>query len=249
MVTRAAHQAEELAAPLRALGAEVILLPMIAIAPPDDAKPLIRAAHNADQYDWIVFTSANAVQAFAAHLRQPPIAPKIAVVGAATHHAATEHGLQVALVPERYVAEALAQAFADENLRGKRVLIPRAAVARDVVPDKLRELGAQVEVVEAYRNEMPEASATRAREIFRDPLPDWALFASPSAIQNLATATGTDVLREVKLASIGPITSAAIKAFGLAVTAEADPHTVDGLVQAVLRTHMASLQAAHDENR
>lgn len=239
VITRAAHQADELAEPLRALGAEIILLPMISIAPPSDPKPLMHAARHADDYDWIVFTSANAVHAFAQHLLQPPIAPRVAVVGAATRAAAEEHRFSVSLTPERYVGEALAEAFAAENVHGARILIPRAAVARDTVPETLRQLGAQVDIVEAYRNELPSASVALAREVFQDPLPDWVLFASPSAVHNLADAVGTEPLARTKLASIGPVTSAAIHALGLTVTAEAEPHTAAGLVDAVSRTRMA----------
>lgn len=240
VVTRAAHQAEELAGPLRTLGAEVMLLPMIAISPPADPEPLISAAQHAVDYHWIVFTSANAVESFANHLRAIPAGPRIAAVGAATREAAEKHGFAISLLPREYTAESLAEAFVTQDLIAKRILIPRAAAARDVVPDKLRELGARVDIVEAYRNVLPESSAALAQEIFRDPLPDWVLLASPSAVQNLVQLCGKDVLHRIHLASIGPVTSATIAGLGLNVKAEADPHTTEGLVQAVLRTHMAS---------
>lgn len=243
VVTRAAHQAEELAAPLRALGAEVVVLPMVAISPPEDRTVLIEAGRHADEYDWIIFSSANAVEALAAEVNAPLTHAKIAVVGPATRDAAEQHGFRVSLIPERYTGEALAGAFADHDLLGNRVLIPRADIGRDVVASKLRELGANVDEIEAYRNTLPESSIILANEIFRDPFPDWILFASPSAVQNLAKVCSIEILRRVKLASIGPVTSAAITQLSLTVDAEADPHTIDGLVRAVSQAHMGSLQA------
>ena len=243
MVTRAAHQAEELAAPLRAQGANVIVLPLIGIAPPRDPVPLREAARKADQYDWIVFTSANAVDAFAA---DPPdfssAHARIAAVGPATREAAEARGFQVALTPRRYVAESLAEAFAAEQLTGARVLIPRAEIARDVVPEELRKLGALVDVVDAYRNVIPAEAAAGVAAAFRDPLPDWVLFASSSAVDRLASLCELAILRRLRIGTIGPVTSATVRKLGLPVHAEAHPHTVEGLVDAVVAAHMGSWQ-------
>lgn len=241
VVTRAAHQAGELAAPLRQLGAEVILLPTIAIGPPADSRPLQEAASCANDYDWIIFTSQNSVDAFV------PYAPlnqaqsfKVAAIGRATGQAAERHGLKVHLIPEKYVAESLANAFALVDLAGKRILIPSAAVTRDVVPKKLEERGAIVTVIEAYRNVLPESLAEQASLVFQDPLPDWVLFASPSAVDNLATHVSLQVLRPVRIASIGPVTSRAIEKYGLTVVAEANPHEVSGLIRAVVESSQFS---------
>jgi uroporphyrinogen-III synthase len=114
VVTRAAHQAEELAEQLRGLGAEVIVLPVIGIAPPSDPKPLRSAVLACDSYHWIIFSSVNAVEAFASHLVDMPHA-RIATVGAATREAVEKRGLRVSITPDRYIAEALLQAFAHEN--------------------------------------------------------------------------------------------------------------------------------------
>jgi uroporphyrinogen III methyltransferase/synthase len=235
VVTRAVHQAEELAAPLRALGAEVILLPVIGIAPPLDIGPLRQAAARCNEYDWIVFTSANGLAAFVAELPDSPKACKarIATVGAATREAAEECGFRVSITPETYVAESLIEALSGEDLKNRRILIPTAAVTRDVVPRELRKRGAEVDVVEAYRNVVPAEAAEKAACIFREPYPDWVLFASSSAVDNLVHLIGLDRLRDIRIGTIGPITSKTVCKHGLSVAAEAEPHTMEGLVEAL----------------
>ncbi|MGH9695089.1 MAG: uroporphyrinogen-III synthase, partial [Bryobacteraceae bacterium] len=130
VVTRAAHQAEELAGPLRERGAQVLLLPAIAIAPPVDPHALEQAAAHADEFDWIIFTSANAIAAFVAALGHAPgdFRARVATVGSATRAAAESAGFTVSLMPEKYVAEALVESFGSQDLAGQRVLIPSAAV-------------------------------------------------------------------------------------------------------------------------
>lgn len=236
VVTRAAHQAEELARPLRALGAEVILLPVIGIAPAADLDKLRRAARECNHYDWVIFTSANAVTAFVAAL---PFAardckPRFAAIGAATRAVAEEQGFQVSLTPDKYVAESLVASFAAEELQDRRILIPSAAVTRDLVPLELRKRGAQVDVVEAYRNVLPPESEESARAVFRDPYPDWVTFASSSAVDNFVALIGTESLSRSKIAAIGPITSATIRKYGLAVAAEAREQSVEGLVKGLV---------------
>lgn len=235
VVTRAAHQAEELAKPLRDLGAEAILLPVIGIAPPADPRPLQTAARNASQYDWIVFTSANAVQAFAAELpyRAAMCQASVAAVGSATREAAEECGFKVAVIPEGFVAESLVEAFAAEDISGRRILIPSAAVTRDVVSTELRKRGAQVDVVEAYRNVIPVEARARAANVIRKPYPDWVTFASSSAVNNLVQLVGTAPLRLIKIATIGPVTSETAAKHDLEVTVEASVHTIEGMVNAI----------------
>jgi len=235
VVTRAVHQAEELAAPLRQLGADVILLPTIAIGPPADMRPLQEAAGYANDYDWIIFTSHNSVEAFGSYRPTGQDQRfKVATVGKATRDAAEARGLTVHLMPDKYVAEALADAFASEDLTSRHILIPSAAVTRDVIPRKLEERGAIVTVVEAYRNVLPKGAAQDAARVFREPLPDWVLFASPSAVDNLTSLVDRQTLGCIKIATIGPVTSMAVRKHGLTVTAEADPHDVNGLVQSIL---------------
>ncbi len=235
MVTRASHQAEELAAPLRELGAEPILLPLIGIAPPDDKTALIRAAEHADEYDWIIFTSANAIAAFVAELPDTDkwFRPRIATIGQATGEVAEEYGFRVELMPEKYVAESLVEAFRAHPLDGKRILIPSAAVTRDVVPNELRARGAEVDVVQAYQNVIPHDAPQGAAEVFQEPLPDWVTFASSSAVDHLVALVSLDLLNQVKIASIGPATSTTIAGHGLEVTSEALKHTIPGLIEAM----------------
>ncbi|MBV8897651.1 MAG: uroporphyrinogen-III synthase [Acidobacteriaceae bacterium] len=243
VVTRTAHQAEELARPLRDHGASVILLPVIGIAPPADPEAL-RTAARSDAYQWIVFTSTNAVHAFAAE-RQRPVNARIATVGSATREAAEAHGYRVELVPERYIAESLLEALANEDLAGARILIPSAAVTRDVVAPALRKRGARVDVVEAYRNILPPEAHEQARSIFQPPHPDWVTLASSSAVTNLVQLAGVDVLKHIKLATIGPATSETVRGCGLTVAAEGRVHTVEGLVDAIVEHASGTLTAGN----
>ncbi len=235
VVTRAAHQLEELASPLRALGAEVIPLPLIGIAPPLGPALLRSAASSANSYDWIIFTSANAIAGFLSAFNGSPgsITARIATVGSATRDAAERAGFHVDLVPENYIAESLAEALSGEELSGRRILIPSAAVTREVVPVALRQRGAQVDVVEAYRNIIPPEAAALAPQVFRPPYPDWVTFASSSAVDNLMHLTGREPLTHSKVATIGPATSNTARKHLLSVTSEAKTHNIKGLVEAL----------------
>jgi uroporphyrinogen III methyltransferase/synthase len=220
------------------MGAEPILLPLIGIAPPDDKTALINAAAHADDYDWIIFTSANAIAAFVAELPDTGdwFRPRIATIGSATREVAEEYGFRVELTPDKYIAESLTESFRAHPLDGKRILIPSAAVTRDIVPNELRHRGAEVDVVQAYQNVIPHEAPQQAAEIFQDPLPDWVTFASSSAVDHLAALVAADVLREMKIVSIGPATSATLLRHGLTVTSEALAHTIPGLIEA-MRNH------------
>jgi len=241
VVTRARDQASELSQKLRALGAEVLEFPTIEIRPPADPGPLEAALNQLERYDWVIFTSANAVRRTAERFRVPQFHARICAIGPATRAALEELGLAVHLMPEKYVAESLVEAFAGEDLTGKRILLPRAAVARDVVPAELARRGAQLDVVEAYRTEIPEGASARAAQIFSAARkPDWIVFTSSSTVTNFVSAAGTAPLEGVRVASIGPVTSAAARQRGLVVTVQADPFTLDGLVAAILRAEGVS---------
>jgi uroporphyrinogen-III synthase len=237
VVTRPTHQAEELAAPLRKLGAEVILLPVISILPPENLKPLREAACRLDSYDWILFSSANAVSALLSECGGTAPLPqtRIAVVGSATKEAVERHGWRVDLMPEEFVAERLAELLSLPSFEGQRVLFPSAAVTRDVLPRALRDAGAIVDVVEAYRTAPTPGLAEIAVPIFSEPFPDWVIFASPSAVQNLLKVVSVQAIERVRIASIGPVTSAALRRSGLTVDAEPVEHTVDGIIDALVR--------------
>jgi uroporphyrinogen-III synthase len=243
LVTRARHQAGRLAEALRQVGAEVVEIPAIAIVPPDSYAELDRALGNLAQYAWLIVTSANAVEALRARLAVVGIPAealahlKIAAVGSATAAALRELGLAVAVTPAEYVAESLVEALGS-RVDGQRVLLARAAVARDVIPDALRARGATVDVVDAYRTVIPEESVTAIRTIFgpNGRVPDAATFTSSSTVTNFAALLrAADVVAPagMKTVSIGPVTSGTLRELGWEPAAEADPHDLAGLVAAV----------------
>jgi len=240
VVTRAPDQAADLSDRLRALGAEPLELPVISLELPADPAPLDRAIENLSSYDWLIFTSVNGVRFFLNRLDQSKydlrsLKARICAIGPATRKAIEDLHIKVDLMPQEYVAESLVQAFASESLAAKRVLLPRAAVARDVIPAELAKLGAQVDVVEAYRNVVPPNATTRAHEIFSgEKKPDWITFTSSSTVKNLLAITGGEALEGIRMASIGPVTSATLRAHSLNVEAEAKQFTLDGLVEALL---------------
>jgi uroporphyrinogen-III synthase len=242
LITRAAGQASKLAALLEAEGAETIVIPTIEIAPPSSWCALDAALSELRSFDWLLFTSANAVQAFVERARALGVAayPKrIAVIGPATAAAVKEDGLAAdepqLLLPERYVAESLAEALLP-YAAGARMLLVRAAAARDVLPETLRAAGAYVMIAEAYRNVVPHESAGSLRALFATRPPDAITFTSASTAHNLASlldGAGLNVPAGVALASIGPVTSQAMRELGLEPTAEAAEATLPALVSAL----------------
>jgi uroporphyrinogen III methyltransferase / synthase len=239
VVTRAKGQAEALSARLRALGADVVELPTIEIRPAADSGPLDRAIAELACYDWLIFTSANGVRFFLDRLDRSAtdlraLGAKICAIGPATRAAVEALHLKVDLMGKEYVAESLVEAFAAHDLAGKRVLLPRAAVARDLVPAELTRRGAQVDVVEAYRTVTPEDAAERIASVFAHK-PECITFTSSSTVQNFVAIAGAAALEGVKVVSIGPVTSQTARSLGISVAVEAQPFTMDGLVTALLR--------------
>jgi uroporphyrinogen III methyltransferase/synthase len=238
IVTRDRRQSSMLAEPLEALGAETLFVPVIEIADAAESSSLEQAIQNLADYDWLIFTSVNGVRHFVEALDRSDrdlraLKAKLCAIGPATRAAVEALHLRVDVMPEQYVAESLIEALAGEDLKDKRILLPRAAVARDLVPVTLGERGALVDVVEAYRTIIPADAAVRAKEALARK-PDWITFTSSSTVKNLLAVTGREALRGIKVASIGPVTSATARAADLTVDVEADPHTIDGLVEAVV---------------
>jgi uroporphyrinogen III methyltransferase/synthase len=241
VVTRARGQADALSSKLAALGADVFELPTIALEPPAllSLVSLTHSLAHLDVYDWLIFTSANGVKCFIEALDRSPsdlrrLRARICAIGPRTRAAIEALHLKVDLTAKEYVAEGLLAAFAPYDLTGARILLPRAAVARDVIPNELARRGALVDVVEAYRTVAPEGLAERAREIFTaSRKPDWVTFTSSSTVQNLVDAIGSEALYGVKAASIGPITSNTARAAGIKISAEAREYTIDGLIAAL----------------
>lgn len=244
LVTRALHQAGKLSDGLRALGAEPVEVPVLEIQPPADLAPLDRALRELDSYDWLILTSANTVRSLvdrALALGLPLHAGprlRVAAVGEATAAAARKAGLPVALVPETYVAEALVECLAGQSA-GKKILLARAEIARDVIPDALRAAGAQVDVVDCYRNVMPAAAPELLRAALEKGI-DAATFTSSSSVTHLADAARAAGIAfpfaGVRAVSIGPITSQTLRELGWEPAAEANPSDIPGLVAAISRT-------------
>jgi uroporphyrinogen III methyltransferase/synthase len=237
-ITRDRKQAPELAGPLEELGAEAILLPSIEVQPAADFTALDQAIARLRTYDWLIFTSVNGVRFFierldASHRDLRALSAKICAIGSATAEAIQALHLKVDLMPQEYVAESLLDAFTEEHLAGRRILLPRAAVARDLVPTELMRREAHVDVVEAYRTVAPADLAEHAAAVLARK-PDWITFTSSSTVKNLAKAVEPGALKGVKIASIGPITSRTIHECGWEVDAEANPHTMVGLVEAMI---------------
>jgi len=253
LVGRARHQASALSAGLRDLGAEVLEIPFIEIRKPRSYKKLDEALKNLSQYDWLILTSVNGVEAVWGRLRKlrlggkPMRHLKIAAIGPATRQAIEQHGVKVDVVPREYVAESVVASLR-RKVKGKRVLLARAKVARDVIPRELRKLGARVDVVEAYETVIPESSRRRLRAALKSQKqrPDWITFTSSSTVRNfvalLAESRGR-VARvhmdpepdRVRFASIGPVTSSTLRALGLPVDIEAGEYTIPGLIKAIAR--------------
>ncbi len=199
VVTRSRQQAGVLSALLRQVGADVVELPTIEIQQASDFGPLDRAIAKLPSYQWLVFTSANGVNAFLERLDLGPtdlraIRGRICAIGPATAAALTRFHIKVDIVAEQYVAEGLIASLGSYDFRGQRVLIARAAVARDVLPSELERRGALVDVVEAYRTVAPADLSGRAAEILGSK-PRWVAFTSSSTVDNLVAAVGADALQ------------------------------------------------------
>ncbi|HVP42207.1 MAG TPA: uroporphyrinogen-III synthase [Terriglobales bacterium] len=243
LITRAAQQAGSLAEQLRALGATVVEIPSIEIRPPRSYEPLDQAIANISRYDWLVLTSVNGVQALLERVGHAGLAPdhlaqvKIAAIGPATRKVLESRGLTVAIMPRQYIAESVVEAMRDQ-VKGKKVVLVRARVARDVIPEELRNAGAHVDVVEAYETVVPQASRERLRDLLSRPgqRPHAITFTSSSTVRNFLELLGAEnkhLVTGVMLASIGPVTSKTLRELGLGVHIEAAEYTIPGLVAAL----------------
>lgn len=245
IVSRAKEQAGSLSQLLQEKGATVLEIPFIEIRPAQSYEALDKAIENLLSYDWLVLTSVNGVSAFFSRLEKQGKSEadllhlKIVAIGPSTRKAIEKHGLPVDVMPKEYVAEAVVEELRGQ-VKGERVLLIRPKVARDVIPNALRELGAKVHVMEAYETVVPETSRTTIMEaLHSDERPDAITFTSSSTVRNFVELIGKEnmdsgVLDGVKLVSIGPITSSTLLEVGLRVDVEADEHTVPGLVDAIV---------------
>jgi uroporphyrinogen III methyltransferase/synthase len=237
VVTRARAQASGLASTLRDLGADVVELPAIRIEPRTETDEVKRAIAAIRGYSLVCLTSPNGVELLfealaTAGLDARALAPAaVAAIGPGTARALAAHGIAADVVPERFVAEALAEALADVEVDGRRVLVARAAEGRDVLPDALRKRGALVDVLTLYKTvrEEPAAGAVEAAQGA-----DYVTFTSSSTVRNLLVALGERFPSAARIVSIGPITSETARDAGLTVHVEAERHDVEGLIAALL---------------
>ena len=249
LVGRARHQAGSLSTELRKLGADVIEIPFIEIRKPRSFQPLDKALKNLSIYDWLILTSVNGVDAMWERVAKLRLTEKpfrhlgVAAIGPATRKAIEKRGIKVDVVPQEYVAESVVQSLR-KQVKGKRVLLVRAKVARDVIPCELRKAGAQLDVVEAYETVVPKSSRTCLRAALKNPKrrPDVITFTSSSTVKNFVELLGKGGARKKRpsllegaiLASIGPVTSATLRELRLGVDVEASQYTLPGLIQAIV---------------
>ena len=256
LVTRPREQAAELADRLAALGAEPIEAPVIRIAPPDDRGPLVAAAATPAAFDWIVFTSANAVDAFMKALLEGGrdvrllSGPKICTVGPGTADKLAHYGVKADRVPDEFRAEGVVKAMTGAGaVNGLRVLLPRADIGREVIADDLRRAGAVVSDVVAYRTVIEDTLPERDSEIYGMLLQgqiDVVTFTSASAVRGFARIHGAeqaaDLLKQTVVAVIGPTTAEAARQIGVPVTVQPTASTIPALVEAIV-AHYAPLKS------
>lgn len=244
LVSRARKQAAALSSSLLELGCEVIEIPFIEIRRPASYKPIDAALKNLDSYDWLILTSVNGVKALFERMAKKKLDRsalshlKLAAIGPATRKAIEEQGLHVAVTPKEYIAESVVTSLR-RRVKGKRVLLVRAKVARDVIPRELRTAGAEVNVVEAYETVIPKSSRKKLQAALKSNRrkPHVITFTSSSTVKNFVELMGLQAaraaLKAVRSASIGPVTSATLREFGLPIDIEARQYTVPGLVDAI----------------
>ncbi|MDE0354113.1 MAG: uroporphyrinogen-III synthase [Deltaproteobacteria bacterium] len=241
LITRPREQAAAFVRDLEALGARAVLFPTVEILPLDNSEMLDEAIRGLMEQDWLVFTSVNGVGHFLSRCEalgrlEDLDRLDIAAIGPQTAHLLEDRGLAVSLVPDEYRAEGILAALEPDRVRGKRFLLARVAGARDVLPETLRQWGASVTVVEAYRNEPVRHGARRLSDILERM--DWVTFTSPSTVNAFmdlldavgAVPTGTGF----RVACIGPVTADAARERGLDVDVTAREYTVAGLIEALV---------------
>ena len=245
VVTRSREQASDMVKRLSDLGAECLEFPTIKIVPPDNFGPLDDAVRHLSDYDWIVFTSVNGVTFFFDRLfaMDKDVRAlnnlRIAAIGPATASKLFEFGLKSDIIPADYRAEAVVEAFRNEDLNGKKILLPRAGEARSVLPVELREMGAAVDEVTAYITQKDQDNADELITQLEENKIDLITFTSSSTVKNfkalLPPHKFNNLLTGVSIAGIGPITADTAKKLGFSVHIVAETYTIPGLCDAILR--------------
>lgn len=244
VVTRSREQASDLSRRIEEMGGEAWEFPAIEIDHPEDYGPMDEAINQLDTYNWLIFTSVNGVDYFFNRLRHHERdirdlkGAKICAIGPKTKERLEDMCLNVDFVPSEYVAEAVIDVLRGKLLPGDKVLMPRADIARAILPDTLRdEMQADVTNVVAYRTVRGGGDATLLKELLEEKMIHYVTFTSSSTVKNFVEILNADnlhdLLKDVKLVSIGPITSQSAKDLGLKIDIEADEYTIDGLVEAL----------------
>ncbi len=245
VVTRAREQASDLVGILSAHGAECLEFPTIKVEPADDCGPLDKAIENLSTYDWLIFTSVNGVsfffKRFFASGRDMRSFNKIktAVIGPATSEKLFSYGLKSDIIPESYRAESVVDAFRNVNLKEKRILLPRAEEARVILPEELVKMGASVDEITAYKTTaVTDESANLIKELKNKNI-DLITFTSSSTVKNFAALLPADIvedlMKDVTIAAIGPITADTAKEMGFKVSIISESFTIPGLCDAILQ--------------
>jgi len=244
MVTRERKQAREMIGKIEALGGEAYAFPLLKMIPPEDYTELDAAIHALGSYDWLIFTSVNGVRFFFARMDQlgipaASIIGHLAAVGPKTAEALEARGLQVAVIPADYVAEGLLKSLGDQLHAGQRVLLPRADIARKLLPQELRVMGMDVSEVDVYHTVIDAEQAPQAARRIQQGRIDAILFTSSSTVshfvQAMAPYASPGWLERVRVACIGPITAETAQRLGLTVDVVAQEYTVDGLLEALTK--------------
>jgi uroporphyrinogen III methyltransferase/synthase len=243
VITRPERQADDLARLLAAQGANPIAFPTIRITEPSDWSELDRALTNLESYDWLIFTSANGVHFFIERLCQKGMdirdlkAIKVGCIGPATAGQIEDRGIRVDLVPDEFIAEGLLKSFASMNLSGKKILIPRASRARDILPQGLKKQGAYVDVVTAYQTIQSRRKKEELTGYLDAGEVDVITFTSSSTVTNFVGIMGQGFILpdHVKIACIGPVTAATAVKAGFQVDIRQEEYTMEGLVQSLVK--------------
>jgi uroporphyrinogen III methyltransferase/synthase len=252
VITRARSQGGELARRIEELGGEVIEFPTIEIVPPQDHGPLDRAIERLETYQWIFFTSVNGVEYFLARLDHfgkdatSMEGRKVVAIGPETGRRLDNAGIRPFLVPQKYQAEGILEGLAPEKIRGTRVLIPRAAQAREVLPETLRQWGGFVDVVPVYRTVAPKNDVTELTAMLRQNKVDVITFTSSSTVTHFVQLfhgeNVAELVASTVIACIGPITGQTATDYGLRADIISEEYTVPGLVGAIVEYYQSRSQ-------
>jgi uroporphyrinogen III methyltransferase/synthase len=242
VITRPEAQAAEMRELLRRQGARTIAFPTIRIVPPENQKALDEALKRLESYAWIIFTSANGVRFFFRRLRETGRdlrdlkGIRICTIGPATAATLEAMGIRVDLIPDSYISEGVVRAFEKHDLKGRKILLPRAETSRDVIPEGLAGLGAVVDVVTVYRTVASDRKKEELEPLIAAGKVDVITFTSPSTVTNFMDIMGKDfkLPPQIRIACIGPVTAAAVKKAGLPVDIMREEFTIPGLVEAMI---------------